>query len=196
MRLPRRSSVVVSLVLLALGTAACSSSGDGDNGATTDTTVAAATTSAGSAAAASTSIVPKRPATDPLCVTAKKIFDVDQTYSASFATALQKATSSTDPGAFSAAMDELEAAGEFDSLLEAYDELSAAVPQANKAQVATLRDYTSRLFDQVVAMPSVAELKSYIDQLQSSQDTITAGQAALALDNLTYSECGQHMSSG
>jgi hypothetical protein len=195
MRLPR-CSAVASLVALALGVAACSSGGDGDSGVATDTAVAVATTSAGSTAAAATSVVPKRPATDPLCVTAKKIFDLDAQYSSSFAAAIKKATSSTDPNSYGAAMKELKSAGEFDSLLAAYDQLSAAVPQGNRAQVATLRDYTSRLFDQVVNMPSVAELQSYIDQLQSSADTINAGKAALALDNLTYAECGQHMSTG
>ena len=54
-----------------------------------------------------------------------------------------------------------------------------------------LRDYTSRLFDQVIAMPSVAELQRFIDTLQSSSDTVDAGKAALALDDLTYRECGR-----
>jgi uncharacterized phage infection (PIP) family protein YhgE len=187
MRLPS-SRLVVSLVAVAIGVSACSSGG---GSATSDATATSAASEA-----ATTSVVPKRPASDPLCVAAKQIFDIDATYSSSFAAAIQDATSSTDPGAFTAAMQKLKSEGEFDSLLQAYDDLATAVPEADKAQVATLRDYTSRLFDQVVAMPSVAELKNYIDSLQSSPDTITAGKAALALDNLTYSECGQHMSSG
>jgi hypothetical protein len=166
----------VPLALVVLGAAACSS---GDEGA-----------------APATSIVSKRPATDPLCVAARKIYGIDQTYSASFAAALQEATSSTEPGAFRAAMKELESDGELDSLLTAYDQLAEAVPAVNREQVATLRDYTSGLFDQVVGMPNVQELQAYIQTMQSSDDTINAGKAALALDNLTYGECGQHLSGG
>jgi len=192
-----RLSTVLVPVLLVLGVAACSSGGSDGSAAPTSaageaTSAAAATTSATPA----TSIVPKRPATDPLCVTAKKIFDLDKQYSASFAAAVQKVTASTDPASFQTAMQQLKSEGEFDSLLSAYDQLAKVVPEANRAQVATLRDYTSRLFDQVVGMPSVAELQHYIQDLQSSSNTINAGKAALALDNLTYTECGQHMSSG
>ncbi len=195
----RRSTLLVPAVLVVLVVGATACGGGSDGGATATTSAGSATSAAAagqSTSAATTSIVPKRPATDPLCVTAKKIFDLDQRYSASFDAALKKAATSADPASFQTAMKELKSAGEFDSLLTAYDELAKVVPAANRAQVATLRDYTSRLFDQVMAMPSVAELQSYIDSLQSSSDTINAGKAALALDNLTYSECGQHMSSG
>src|SRR4051812_42338942 len=112
--MPLRRGLSSSLLaaLLVVAVAACSSGGSGGASSATTFGVSTATTSgvsvattsgvsvATTAAEATTSIVPKRPATDPLCVTAKKIFDLDKTYSASFAEAITVATGSTDPNAF------------------------------------------------------------------------------------------------
>lgn len=185
-----------------IGLVGCSGSDDDDAvGATSIVADAGAETTAASgttnppATAGPTATFTVAPEDEALCAAAQRIDAGDAELQEQLQAAVAESVKSGEIDPFAVLLGELRSGGTLNGIAEAYDDLEAAAPADQQANVRVLADFTTSTFDDLEAINTVAELEEWATNITSDPDAIAAQEGASAISAYVQDTCGISLTS-
>ena len=131
-----------------------------------------------------------RPGDDPLCEAAQDVVDADEAYQKQLDKALT--TSPEKPKTLQSRLQKLP----IEKIRDAYDDLSAEVPQSLRRRVATIRDFTLKHGETLMDVEDFEKLSELVADIEGDPAASKVTKATIAVSEYTEDECGIKITQG